>query len=47
VLALQGSRKLVVTAPAEGAASDTALDVAGPATGRAVFCLVMSVDDDK
>ena len=35
MLALQGSRKRVVTAPAEGAASDTALDVAGPATGRA------------
>ena len=35
MLALQGSRKRVVTAPAEGAASDTALDVVGPATGRA------------
>ena len=35
MLALQGSRKRVVTATAEGAASDTALDVAGPATGRA------------
>jgi hypothetical protein len=35
LLALQGSRKRVVTAPAEGSASDTALDVAGPATGRA------------
>ena len=35
MLALQGSRKRVATALAEGAASDTALDVAGPATGRA------------
>jgi hypothetical protein len=35
VLALQGSRKRVASPPAEGASSDTALDVAEPATGRA------------